>query len=459
MREAPVIDLVSLIEQKSGIGLARRASTGNGEYWGMCPFCKTGENRFHVWPFSSRPHYWCRVCRMSGDAIQFLRDYAQMDFADACRELFLDPDDTASSPAVAAEQAKDGPPNKEWQDSAMLLVERAERYLWHPKSVDGQRALAYLHSRGLTDETIRNAHIGYVPLDSSTGRWHCGQFEDWGFDPEQLTQEQRTKGGVRVPNGILIPWFCDGQIWKLAIKRPGEQMDYGQVMGSGEGMYNIDAVQVGQPTMMVEGEFDALSVIQEAGDLVNCVATGSAKRGRVPRWTLDIALSSCILQSFDSDDAGDDGASFWLNIFDGSILRWSPCLWNDPNEILCDTNGVCTLREWVQYGMESAQVEFAPKQESTLARDTEPVPVIKPEHQQQIDIQSEYERLSFSNRVETPRGPGRIWDMKQLREHIERDRVRIVLDCLTDKRRDRTALFPCKDVEPILLVEMEQLAF
>lgn len=110
--------------------------------------------------------------------------------------------------------------------------------------------------------------------------------------------------------------------------------------------------------MMVEGEIDCLSVMQEAGDLVNCVATGSSAKGRSGRWITELSLPSFILQSFDEDSAGDDGAEFWLKTFkeQENIARWSIMTCNDPN-VLLQTQGESyfTLREWVQLGVDLAK--------------------------------------------------------------------------------------------------------
>jgi hypothetical protein len=221
--------------------------------------------------------------------------------------------------------------------------------------------------------------LGCVPLGKD-GRWYVGKFEDWGLDPEELNEKQREKGGVRVPDGILIPWFVGGQVWKLAVKRPGKDPDYGQVMGSSEPLYNVDSLQYGEICMMVEGELDCLSVIQEAGDLVNVVATGSSGKGRANRWAGELSLASVILQSFDEDEAGNDGAEYWLKLFEVAddeqlkIERWSPIYWNDPNDILRaqgQPDAICTLREWVQMGVDLARHDMAIVNEiSTLARET-----------------------------------------------------------------------------------------
>lgn len=293
-----------------------------------------------------------------------------MEFGEALKELGLpdsDEEHIYESPTLNEQLARGAPPSKEWQAGAAVLIERAVAYLWHPKSVEGQQALAYLHGRGLTDDTIKKARIGYVPLGKD-GKWYIGNFEQWGIDPGQLREDQRAKGGVRVPDGILIPWMEGRTIWKLCIKRPGELMSYGQVMGSSDGsLYNIDSVTADMPAMMVESELCALSVQQEAGDIINCIATGSTPKGRNSSAASDLVAASCVLQSFDADEAGDEASEYWIRRFKPKCIRWRPWKddetgrFKDPNEILQRTEEFrlftgYSLRGWVQAGVELAEL-------------------------------------------------------------------------------------------------------
>jgi hypothetical protein len=67
-----------------------------------------------------------------------------------------------------------------------------------------ERARAYLHGRGLDDETLRAWRIGFQPEERRRD-----SAERWGFP----AQADGRPGWVRIPRGIVIPWLLDGQLW------------------------------------------------------------------------------------------------------------------------------------------------------------------------------------------------------------------------------------------------------
>ena len=71
-----ILDLL----REDGHELKRVGSTNGGEWAGACPSCG-GTDRFRVWPLENGAgRWWCRQCKKTGDAIQYLRDFRGMDF-------------------------------------------------------------------------------------------------------------------------------------------------------------------------------------------------------------------------------------------------------------------------------------------------------------------------------------------------------------------------------------------
>lgn len=311
-------------------------SRGDGpEYAGPCPFCaaagNAGTDRLHIWPDAARPHCWCRAEDTQRDEIQYLRDRG-MRYREALvelgRNITFGPDPSEALTPLPPEPC-DPPPN-EWQNHYNVLVLRWMDQLW---SEAYTRPLEYLHQRGFDDETLIRAGIGYNPTASKD--------EAWGW----------------IPRGIVIPAYIGADLWEVKIRRP-ETDQYGKYInlrGSSNPLYNADALRPGRPACLVEGYFDALAVVQQAGDLVTAIAAGSTSGARHMRWYLALQRCSSVLQAFDDDEPGDTGAAHWLALFGQKVARWRPYL-HDPAEML--KNGL-NIRGWIELGLAELQRQAA----------------------------------------------------------------------------------------------------
>jgi hypothetical protein len=133
-------------------------------------------------------------------------------------------------------------------------------------------------------------------------------------------------------------------------------------------LYLAQSLLLKRPAVVLtEGEFDALSVAQECGDLVAVVATGTTKGSHTPRWISLLAQQGRVFVAFDAErDKGDADAQWWTRRL-GNAERLRP-LWNDANQMLQD--GV-NLREWISaalakptalVGMPSNEIDQGPIQ-------------------------------------------------------------------------------------------------
>ncbi|GCE31040.1 hypothetical protein KDA_65240 [Dictyobacter alpinus] len=371
-------DITSLIERYASIQVVNKAVVrGIRELHSNCPWCG-GHDRFISRPETGQ--YTCATrasgCGRHGDGVNFLVEYVGMSVREAMTELGIDEFSAHKRAApIPAKSSRETPPNKNWQESGLNLLGYAEKALWNTSG--GKEMLNYLRGRGLNDDTIKRKRFGYIP-PRKDGNWYIGSFEDWGFDVARLTPEVKAKKGVRIPPGILIPWLSADELWRLSIKRPDQPKgkDSGQVLGSGEGLYNVDLVRYDQPAMLVESEICACSVEQEAGDLINCVATGSVSRGRLLRWIAKLTLASFVLQGYDEDEAGYEGAAYWLKALKHSY-RWSPTIAKDPNDILRQQHNKAaryTLRQWVESGIASVPQELVAEAAPVAIKSVEVAP-------------------------------------------------------------------------------------
>lgn len=337
----------------------KRANTHGGEYWTSCPFCGTGTDRFHVWPFRDRedgPTYWCRVCGACGDVIAFIEHVERLDFIEACESLNIHlGTPTTSKPRAKYKPNDDDAPSDEWMAASVKFAKECKEILW---SETGKNALAWLRERGLSDDTIRKAGLGYNPAT----RWD--EKEVWAVEYRQDIKK------VWLPRGVTIPWRVEGRLWKVSIRRPDPDIKrdrergmehpakYIAIAGGSNGLYGVDSFNYEKPTVILEGEFDKLILSQVIGSTANILATGSTAKGRGEKWALLIAQSPVILVAYDADECGKKAMEeYWLKYLPHA-LPWVP--WsNDINAMFLEGHD---LQEWLSMGIEIA----------------EPCPVIEP---------------------------------------------------------------------------------
>jgi DNA primase len=330
--------------ESDGFMVKKVASTHGGEYAGPCPGCG-GIDRFLIWPEQKGGRYWCRQCKKSGDAIQYLRDFRNMTYPGACHLLGEVPKARRYS-AMPPRYSKPtftpkdlNVPVPTWQEKAKHFLERSQSCLW---SDQGTTAREFLHTqKGLSDATIRTAGLGWNPSNISLG------LSSWGL-PAELKPDGKFKN-LWLPAGLVIPCKNDDNVIRLRIRRsdPGDGRRYITVSGSDSccmiwGMFKTTKV-------IVESELDGLLVYQEAGDLVGTVALGSAQAK--PDYPTHDALKKAdkIIVALDHDDAGAKAAwNFWPETYGSKVRRWPVVCGKDPSAAW--ENGL-DIRQWIIAGI------------------------------------------------------------------------------------------------------------
>jgi DNA primase len=336
------IDLLALIEQSTG--LRRHASTKGGEWVGPCPFCG-GNDRFHVWPLSESPGWWCRFCQKSGDAIAFVMERDSVSFADACRQL------EGWNAPVAPEPPAPTTNLPSWQATGADFIAHCEAALW---SADGFEGLAYLRQRGLEDETIHRYQLGW------NGDTLYRPRERWGLTGKSPR--------IWLPRGIVIPWIASGELQAIKIRRPDadtrdtDEGKYVAVAGSRPVLFGSDTIAAHDVTVLVESELDAMLVEQTAGDLAGAVATGSAKASLDTQAITCLLPASRVLVAYDSDPAGEKAAAGVLTL-SSRMRRVKIPIGKDPTEFHQQGG---RIRDWVALNV----MKHAP----TIATPPEPIP-------------------------------------------------------------------------------------
>lgn len=228
--------------------------------------------------------WYCFGCNAGGDAIAWMQQYHKMSFAEALKALGGEPDKRPVRALPRYISAPAAPPPLNWQADAWHIIERAQDELW---SESGAQAREYLERRGFAPKTLDLWQIGYVP----------GAFDEWV-----------RWHNLSVPCGILIPWVTGGQVWALKVRRSHGDPKYLMVKGSNTSGVYLGATILSasrKPLVLIEGEFNALSVWQAANKWVSVISPGSASGIIDYRWWGHLATLPEILLVADKDQAGD----------------------------------------------------------------------------------------------------------------------------------------------------------
>jgi DNA primase len=313
------MDVLSLAEQDT-----RLQKAAHNEQAGPCPKCG-GTDRFRVRHDGERWAWMCRSCwdasqflpergrkRGWGDTIDYLRHYRGLSFREA-KALASDGQNdempTRSALGVGVDYR-----DTRWQEAKAQSVKAWEFALWGPTGIF---ALEFAHKRGLTDETIRGAHLGY----SNAG------------DVPRLVIPTFNRGRyIAVSGRDLRPDVPKDQRWK-------------DTSGSRKiEFYGLDMLtRKGYPVVLCEDALSALSIIQECRELVNAVATAGIEACRTIEMVAELAVAPLVPVAFDADAPGDEAADWWLKRL-SNAKRLRPLL-KDANDMLM---AGWDLRQWIE---------------------------------------------------------------------------------------------------------------
>ena len=125
----------------------------SGKSWkGCCPFHGEKTASFYVYDDG----YHCFGCGAHGDAIGFVMNTEGAGFVEAVERLAGEAGLDVPKPSPAAAEAE-----RERLDLTGVLDLAAASFTRRLHQRDGREALAYLHGRGLSDETIGRFGLGW----------------------------------------------------------------------------------------------------------------------------------------------------------------------------------------------------------------------------------------------------------------------------------------------------------
>ena len=130
-------------------------------YIGLCPFHDEKTPSFSVSEDKQICHCFC--CKKGGNVFQFIQEIKDIPFVEAVKELgsrvdiHVESNEPSSSEAIVDDHIK-------MIEMHELMANNFHYILKHTE--EGEEALAYLKSRGFTDELINDRKIGYSPNHS-----------------------------------------------------------------------------------------------------------------------------------------------------------------------------------------------------------------------------------------------------------------------------------------------------
>lgn len=138
------------------VGRTVKLQKAGNEWKGLCPFHQ--EKTASFWINDLKAFYHCFGCGAHGDAMKWLMESRGLAFLDAVRELCdaVGLDMPAPDPAQAARLQRDSSLHDVMAQAADLFADQLA-------GAGGERARAYLTSRGVTADQVRRFRIGFAP--------------------------------------------------------------------------------------------------------------------------------------------------------------------------------------------------------------------------------------------------------------------------------------------------------
>lgn len=294
--------------------------------------------------------WFCFSTHKGGDAISFLREFEGMNTLEAIRALLRHSSTRSGIGCTYLAPGKPQPtmytttkikpvklPPDPWREKAQKLVTVSKMKLWENPDT---AVWSWLHNRGLNDETIRKANLGWI----SKNYWQ--DREDWGLETQ--VDDSGNNKRLWLPTGLLIP-ITDPKngVVGLSVRRFSEEgPKYYNLPGSSLSPLILGEIE--RPVAICETLLDAWLIHQEAGDIITAAALGSCGAKPDTRLATHLVVAPKILVCLDADGPGRDASKWWTSSFRNAV-SW-PVPWGkDPAD--CFGTIPNLIKMWLQFGL------------------------------------------------------------------------------------------------------------
>lgn len=308
----------------------------NGGLNGVCPACG-GTDRFVVYATTKRKSlgpddwggFWCRQCKIGGDAITYLIKFRKLSYPDALEYLGLGGDSPSPARKKSGLPSPSTPPPWQprptvwpdivtdpalWADHALKFVD-----LCHAALLARPSAIDWLARRGVDHEVIKQHQLGFcLGLKNYTPDYR--QAAAWGI----TLPSGHKSGAIALNAGLIIPAFdAAGNIHRINIRTLSGHPKYRIVKGSQDfftfhSIFNSGA----DVAMVVESEFDAMALAACCPD-ITCVPSGTVLAQPSVACNIELRNKQLILLALDNDAAGFAARQWWLDHYPQAKI-WAP---------------------------------------------------------------------------------------------------------------------------------------
>lgn len=308
------IDIVDVISRR--ISLKRAGSN----YKGVCPFHNEKTPSFVV--SEAKQIFTCFGCGASGDAIEFVKRYNNLEFNDAIRQL-------ASEYGIEMEE------NRGYGEDLEIyynINRDAALFFYKAFTEKANKGYLYMKRRGIRPEILKKFGIGYADESWNSLYEHLTQK---GYPVDKLIEvglvsESKGRYYDKFRNRVIFPIInTAGKVIGFGGRAidPSDNPKYlnspeSKVFRKKNNLYglNLSRASVGKEgfIILVEGYMDTISLYQ--GGITNVVASlGTAltenQSHLIKRYTKDVVLS------YDSDSAGIAAALRGMEILHNDGLK------------------------------------------------------------------------------------------------------------------------------------------
>ena len=196
-----VLDQTDIVEV---VGRRVPINKKGANYWGVCPFHDDHKPSMAV--NQDKQFYYCFVCQASGNSINFLREYENLDFTDAVETL-------ASSLGLEVPYEKmqvTDEKNYSILDDAVKVFEKQLK--------ESETAINYLKSRNISGITAKKFQLGFAAQSwDSLYLSFENQFEKKGLVFSGMSPDNKLPEIIELNNH---PWFIGVQFHPEFRSRP-----------------------------------------------------------------------------------------------------------------------------------------------------------------------------------------------------------------------------------------------